>query len=279
MIPLLLGLLGAAFCFGNSEVRRFENIAAKDIRASIHGDHAKVSVRTKLNGIIGGPLGDLKEVTIRASDFEAPGVPLFVQPGLSRKGIIRNLHIDLRDFTLAGLRIQELSSDIPDCHYDYALAISKHKIRLSQSGTGRGRVVIRDKDLEPYILRKFGEIKRVTVRIEGGHVHVEGYGEFLILKAPFSVDANLVAVDGTKLVLTDATITFNGGLADEFARKTLLDTLNPVVDLNKDLKLYDAIHVDTIDLHDGTISASGATAIPLQPVPDGVSSVWHELLR
>ena len=139
MIPFILGLFGALFYAGNSEVRRFENLAAKDIRASIRGDHAKVSVRTELNGIIGGPLGDLKQVTIRASDFETDGVPLFTQPELSKKGSIDNLRIELRNFTIGGLRIQELIADIPDCRYDYARAIAKRQIRLSQSGTGRGQ--------------------------------------------------------------------------------------------------------------------------------------------
>jgi len=265
MIPLVFGLFAAIFYFGNSEVHRFENLAAKDIRSTIRGDHAKVSVQTQLNGIVGGPLGDLSKVTIRASDFETDGVPLFTQPGLSKKGIIRDLKIELRDFTIAGLRIQELISDIPDCHYDYALAVSKHKIRLTESGVGRGEVVIGQKDLEVFILHKFGEIKRVSVKIADDRVHVEGYGEFLILKANFSVDAKLVPVDGTKLALDDATILFDGKTADDVSRKAILDTLNPVVDLDRDLKLYGAIEVDAITLRDGVIRAEGSTKIPEEP--------------
>jgi hypothetical protein len=265
MIPFILGLFGLAYYFGGSEVRHFENLAAKDIRSAIRGEHAKVSVRTELSGIIGGPLGDLEKVTIKASNFETDGVPIFTQPELSKKGYIRDLRIELREFAIAGLKIQELTSDIPDCHYDYALAVSKHKIRLSQSGLGRGEVTIREKDLEAYILRKFGEIKRVSVRIANDRVRVDGYGEFIVLKANFSVDAKLIAIDGTKLALDDATITFDGKPADDISRKALLDTLNPVVDLSKDLKLYDAINVDRIILRDGKIRAEGATKIPDQP--------------
>lgn len=267
MIPFLLGLFGALFYFGHSEVRHFENLAANDIRARLKGEHAKVSVRTEFEGVVAGPLGDMKKVTIRASDFETPGLPLFTQPDLPKRGLIRDLRIELREFTIAGLHIQELVSDIPDCRFDYDLAIRKRKIRLSRSGVGRGEVVIRQGDLEAYILRKFGSIKRVSVRIAGGRVRVEGYGEFLILKSSFLVDAKLVAVSGTKLELADADISLDGQKADPESGRALLGLLNPVVDLTKDLKLHDAIYVDEIVLADGVIRAGGSTKIPDQP-PD-----------
>lgn len=267
MIPFLLGLFGALFYFGHSEVRHFENLAANDIHERLRGQHAKVSVRTEFEGIIGGPLGDMKKVTIRASDFETPGLPLFTQPDLAKKGLIRDLRIELREFTIAGLHIQELVSDIPDCRFDYDLAIRKHKIRLSRSGIGRGEVVIRQGDLEAYILRKFGSIKKVSVTVAGGRVRVEGYGEFLILKANFLVDAKLVAVGGTKLELSDANISLDGQRADPESGRALLGLLNPVIDLAKDLRLHDAIYVDEMVLADGVIRASGSTKIPDQP-PD-----------
>ena len=269
MIPLILGLFGALLYFGNSEVHHFENLAARDIRASIRGEHAKVRVATQLNGLLGGPFGDLLKVTISASEFQTEGVPLFTQPGLSKKGLIRDLRIELREFDLSGLRVQELTSDIPNCHFDYTLALSKHKIRLSESGIGRGEVIIREHDLEKYILRKFGEIREVSVHIADDRVRVEGYGEFVVIKAHFLVDAKLICLDGTKLALDDAKIWFDGKPADDLARDTLLKTLNPVVDLDKDLKLYDAIYVDGITLRDGRIRAEGSTKIPLQPRADG----------
>ncbi|HVT13217.1 MAG TPA: LmeA family phospholipid-binding protein [Fimbriimonadaceae bacterium] len=265
MIPFLLGLFGALFYFGHSEVRHFENLAANDIHSRLHGDHAKVSVRTELEGIVGGALGDLKKVTIRASDFETPGLPLFTEPDLSKRGLIRDLRIELTEFTIAGLHIQELVSDIPDCRFDYDLAIRKHKIRLSQSGVGRGEVVIRARDLEAFILRKFGSIKRVSVKIADGRVLVQGYGEFLIVKANFTVDAKLVAFQGTKLQLSEAKIALDGREATPVESKTLMDALNPIVDLTRDLKLYDAIYVDEIKLEDDLLRAGGSTKIPNDP--------------
>lgn len=265
MIPVILGLFGALFFFGRAEVRNFEHAAAREISSKLQGDHRQVSVQVRLSGLISGPLGDLDRATIRASHFSTPGLPFFTEPNRSQKGIVRELDIDLRDFTLATLHVRELSAKIPDCRYDYALALSKRQIRLSRSGMGRGYVVIEPKDLEAFILAKFKEIKRVSVRVYDDRVLVEGYGEFLFIRTNFSVVAKLVAVDGTRLSLEDATILFDGRSADAESRRVLLETLNPVVDLDRDLGLCGAIKVDRITLRDGLLRAEGATQIPVRP--------------
>ena len=129
--------------------------------------------RERTGAIIGGALGDMKRVTIRAEHFATDGLPLFTEPDRSQKGLVRDLRLELVDFELAGLRVERLSASIPNCRFDYALAVSKRQIRLSKSGVGVGTVVLRDKDLEAFILRKFKEIKRVSVRIEDGRAVVE----------------------------------------------------------------------------------------------------------
>ena len=120
-------------------------------------------------------------------------------------------------------------------------------------------------DLEAFILKKFSEIKEVQVRLQDGLATVEGKGEFLILKASFRVRAKLVAVNGTQLTLSEPLIEFDGVAADPQAAQVLLNTLNPVVDLDKDLKLHGAISVDNIRLEDGKLIASGSTKIPDEP--------------
>ncbi|MEA2552891.1 MAG: hypothetical protein QOJ65_1067, partial [Fimbriimonadaceae bacterium] len=167
-------------------------------------------------------------------------------------------------FFLAGLRIESLEAHIPDCRFDFPLATKKGKMRLSRSGTGEGSVTVLAKDLENFILKKFHEIKRVSVRLTNGRVTVEGYGEFLIVKANFTVDAQLTAATPTQLALTDARISFEGNPADELAAKTLLETLNPVVDLDKDLHLYGAIQVRQVQLDQDRLVASGNTTIPVK---------------
>lgn len=261
-----LAALGLAFGLGAREVRRFERLAAEDIAATLSGDSKKVSVKSELNGIIGGALGDLKRVTIRARTFSTAGLPLFTEPGLAANGKVRELRIELDDFVLGNLRVEHLEATIPECRFDYNLAVRKKKIRLSRSGTGVGRVRLLEKDLEAFILKKYREIKRVSVRIEKDRAFVSGYGEFLVIQTEFDVIARLTPVDGSKLMLTDAKVFFGERFTDQAVRDIVVQTLNPVVDLDKDLNLHGAIRVEGLTLQNGVLEAWGRTKIPDRPV-------------
>jgi hypothetical protein len=263
--PVVLAGFSLIFGLGHSQVRQFERLAANDIRSKLNGDRMHVSVKTKLNGVLGGALGDLSMVTIRADAFETPALPLFTEPQLSHAGKVRTLRLELSDFTLAGLHCDRLEATIPDCRFDYNLALRHHQIRLSQSGTGDGLVRIAQKDLEAYILKKFREIKRVSVTITPKGITVEGYGEFLVISTNFSVEATLASPDGRTIELANCKILFDGRPAEAQASRVLLDTLNPVVDLPKDLKLLDAISVKGIRLGNGYLEAWGKTKIPVKP--------------
>lgn len=245
-------------------MRRFERAAAAEIRSKLTGESPKVNVKVELNGIA-SLWGDLRSATISASAFATEGLPLFTEPERRRSGKLGTLRLRLSDFTLAGLRVESLSADIPGCRYDFGLVVSRRVFRLSRSGVGTGTVVLLEKDLEAFILKKYREIKRVTVKIDKDKVFVDGYGEFLIAKTNFQVIASLEPIDGTKLSLTNARIYFDWRRADEPARKVLLDTLNPVVDLQRDLGLYDAVTVEGLRLRDGKLTAWGSTRIPVKP--------------
>lgn len=259
---LAAAAFGLLFHFGDREVKRFERAAAAEIASKLEGEDKRVSVSVRLNGIIGGPLGDLAEATIFASHFSTPGVPLHTEPERSKAGFVRLLRLDLRDFRLAGLRIEELKAEIPECRYDYSLASRKRQIRLSRSGVGTGRVRVLERDLEAFILLKFREIKRVKVRLDRDKVFVEGFGEFLVVQTNFYVVASLECRDGVRLTLENSRIFFDDRAADEFSRKAVLDTLNPVIDLDEDLKLEGAIRVRGMRLRDGALEAWGETRIP-----------------
>lgn len=134
--------------------------------------------------------------------------------------------------------------------------------RLSRSGSGPGEVVVSDRDLGGFILHKFHEVKTVFVKIENDRILVQGHGEFLLLSTDFEIDARLEVEEGTKLVLRNARITFDGKPAGDELNRVLLDTLNPVVDLDQDLGLHGAMTVNRLVLKDGLIRALGNVTIP-----------------
>ncbi|MFQ3676695.1 MAG: LmeA family phospholipid-binding protein [Fimbriimonadaceae bacterium] len=259
-----IGLI-VLFGLGEAEVRSFERRAAADIAAQLDGPDRRVRVRSSLAAPLSAAWGDIRRVEIEAERFSTEGLPLFTEPHRSAKGRIGELNLQLREFRLRGLAIERLDASIPGCRFDHALAVSKRQIRLSRSGEGRGSVRVRQEDLEAWIVGKFVEIKRATVSLANGRAVVEGYGEFLVIATEFRVDARIEAPDGRRLALVDANITFDGRPADPLSSQALLQSLNPVVDLDEDLGLYGAVDVTEIRLENGYLEAFGTTRIPTRP--------------
>jgi hypothetical protein len=255
--------------WGSNEIRSFEAAAAADIGSNLEGEHKRVSVKSELNGILGGLTGDLRKVVLRASHFSTAELPLFCEPERSRRGRVRRLEIRLEDFTLANLRVEELSAEIPESRYDLGLAMKSRKIRLSRSGSGTGRVRLLAKDLADFILKKFREIKSVEVKLDRNRAYVSGYGEFLVVKTSFEVIAKLVPSEGNKILLAEAKVFLGGLIADEAVRDVLLQTLNPIVDLDQDLKLYGAVQLEGLSLENDVLKAWGKVKIPNRPSPNG----------
>jgi hypothetical protein len=263
MTFLFLGILGGIIHIAGSQVRSFENSAAADISSKLQGDMRRVVVRADV-----GPealWGDIHSVSISASHFQTQGLPLYTESNRSRRGVVRELRLSLQDFSLGQLHVDRMTADIRYCHFDFPLALNHRMIRLSQSGTGEGEVSIRQEDLERFILAKYHEIKRVTVKIDRDKIIVDGYGSFLIFSTAFTVIARLESPDGDTLHLTSARVLLDGQVADDASRQALLDTLDPVVDLTKDLALHGAIKVNHLELRDGVLRASGIAKIPELP--------------
>lgn len=271
---LLIGL-GLAFGLASGEVRRFERDAAADVAAKLQGDKKSVHIRAESNGPFGAALGDVKRATITASDFQTDDLPLFVESWRSKKGRLRTLELKLKNFRMGSLDVQSLSASIPDCRFDFALAMSKRQVRLSHSGEGVGTVRITNEALEKFILAKFQEIKSVDVRCDRGFIWVEGVGEFLIIQTQFRVLAKLESKDGRKLTLVKPRVAFDGLPVDEQVAAAVVMTLDPVVDLDKDLNLHGAIDVTEVDPRDGLITVKGKTRIPVAPLATGLNPSEH----
>lgn len=265
MGPLLVfAALGISHTFAGRELNVFERAAAAEILTKLQGE--KPYVRVKVNpDPIGILWGAVDKATITAGDFKVDAIPLFVEPTRSKAGRCGNLTLDFQNFTVHGLRVEKLYAEIPACRYDRGLALAKKQFRLSKSGLGSGVVQVLESDLAKFILQKYHEIKQVTVKVDRGVVWVEGYGEFLIIKTNFAVIADLVPEGGSKLVLANAKVWFDWRKADQIATQTLLQTLNPVVDFDKDLGLSDAINVKKLKLENGKIEAEAAIKVPTLP--------------
>lgn len=263
----VLAALGGVL-FAGAEERRFERDAAAEVSGRLEGEGRRVSVNARPAGLAAA-WGELESVTIRASGFSVQALPLHTEPERSRRGVVGSLKLELSDFSLRGLRVESLEAEIPGCRYDFGLALRRRMFRLSHSGVGHGSVTVLDRDLPPFLLAKYPEIKTISVRIERSHVWVEGFGEFLVVTTGFTVIAKLGVEDKTKIVLKDAKVWFDWRRADALAAKAVLDALNPVVDLDQDLGLEGAMHVEAVELPQGRIVARGRTTIPVKGASSG----------
>jgi hypothetical protein len=256
--------MGLGFGLASREIDSIERALAADVRSKLSGPSRRVEVETEPDGF-GAAWGRLRSATIRASGFSVDSLPLFVEPDRSQRGRIGNLVLELEDFRLRGLRVESLRAEIPGCRFDFAAALSRRAFRLSRSGSGTGVVRVAEDDLADFIVRKFPEVKSAKVKIDKGFAWVEGHGDFLVLSADFAVVARLLPVDGTKLALADAKVYLDWRRADPVAARALLDTLNPVVDLDADLGLFGAMQIESIKLERGTLEARGRARIPERP--------------
>lgn len=265
MNPLaLFALLGLGLGSMDATTGRLERAASSDIGSVLQGSDRHIDVQV-LPDAFGAFRGDLSRATITASRFEVPGMPLFTEPERSTMARIKRLEISLTDFVLAGLHVQELVAQIPDCRYDLGLVLRERQFRLSKSGIGWGTVKLSEGDLADYILKKYKEVEAVTVRAFNDVLWIEGTGTFLVAKTDFAVIGRLAPGDGHRLILEDAKVYFNWQRAEPGLVKVVLKALNPVIDLSGELGLLDAVKVQEITLRDGVILASGPAKIPVRP--------------
>jgi len=266
VIPLLLAGLGALAGYAvESEVGRFERLAASELASHLQGDEKSVKVKADIDGIFGGASGRLHDVSILASDFSVSGLPLFTEPDRAQTGYIRTLRLSLLNFNLRALGVEELSATIVDCRYDFGLARKEGKIRLSKSGVGPGYVRMNATALERFILHKYREIKTVSVKLENDKVYVEGKGDFLLFSTEFYVSARLVPKNGVELWLEDAWMLLDGRLPLDGSGRILLDSLNPILDIDADLRLFGAFHISELKSRNGLLELWGEARIPNDP--------------
>jgi hypothetical protein len=269
MFLVALGLVGLLFGVGSSEVRRFENAAARDISSRLEGSAKQVKVRTKMDPFqaVGG---HLKSATVTASAFSTSGLPFFVQPEGSQRGRLDELKMQLADFELTGLRVKSLDVRIPGCRFDFGLAQRKGRVRLTKSGVGKGTVEVTEDALRDFVLKRSPAIQTMAVHLKNGFVEIDGRGKFGLFQARVRVVGRLVTPDGNLIEIVDAKAMIDDTEATPETTALLLKQVNPVLDLDRELKLFGALRVQKIELEGGILRAEGIAIVPNEPLGTGL---------
>ncbi len=266
MIPLILAGLGAiAGATADSLAESFERRAARELATQLQGREKRVWIQSESGGILDAASGRLRKVTISAENFQVSGLPLFTEPELAATGRIGLLELRLKDFELRSLHVEELTADISECRFDFGFAKREGKMRLSRAGTGPGYVRINAAALERFILHKFREIKTVSVRLENDKIYVEGTGEFMLFTTSFYVSSRLAVKNGVELWLEDSWMLLDGSLPTASAKTVLLQALNPVLDIDADLRLFGAFQIQSLRSKGGILELWGESTVPADP--------------
>jgi hypothetical protein len=264
MIPFLIGGLAGAAVLGSATVARFEREAAAELNSSLQGKGRKVSVQARVN--LESLFGTVPSITIAASHFVSEKLPFHTEPDRSKYAILRRLHLELNDFTLAGLKVDSLDAVVSGCRFDMGLALSHHRFRLSQSGSGPVTVTIRDRSFEPFILAKFHDVRSVSVRMDSNSVGISGFVQFGFIATQFQVQSQLAVRGGTRLVFVDPHVSLGSGVPDPRLAQLLLKIFDPILDLDKDLHLEHAVTVTSLEMQNGFLVGHGTVIIPtVQP--------------
>ena len=254
MTPLLWALFGGVWGVSRQQVSIFERAASQAILRRVQGPEAQITVRADVG--LEALWGEIESVKISGTRFTVSELPLYVEPNRSHAGSINHSRIEISDFFLNGLRVESLTADIPDCKFDFAAA-RRREFHITGTGEGTGTVIVRDADLCAFAKRKFPIIKSLTMSIRQDKIFVEGRAVSPIFAVDFWIVSSLQPLNGTKRAMTNARVMINGRLSDRAQTKALLTALNPIVDLNRDLNLHDAMTVKELTLRDGVLKARG----------------------
>lgn len=267
MIWWLIGGLLAAGGLADSKIADFQRAAALDIASVLSGPDKWVRIGVKVDGLFTLPSGALASVRLQASRFSVSGIPLFCEPPTGRTARIGVLNLELKDFVLRGLRIEKLTASIPGCEYDLDVAKRKKIVRLAKSGTGAGEATVRETDLAAFLLYKYRDFQSVEVRLMRGRAVVTGRGKFGLFESSFRVIAKMSVRDPRKIDLTEASVFLDGSMVEAAAARSLLASVNPVMDLDEDLGLHGAFDVAEIAVAEGEMRLVGQARIPNRPGP------------
>ncbi len=254
-----LALVAILLALGRGAVREWEKTAERELQ-SVIGGKVNLRIQPDENGLL---QGRLKRLVVDARDFTLNGFPFTLEPERPQSGRIRNFVLKMQSARLRGLRAETAYAEIPDVYYDRQLALSKRIFRLSATGIGNAVFVINENDLAEYIVRKYAPyIRQATVEITPEQTTVQGQVVFLGNTVRFRAVGKLAPREGVFLDLAEAQLEIEGGELPAQSVEILRQWLNPIIDLNRDLGIYDGLKVDMVLSEDGRMRALGKIWIP-----------------
>ncbi len=245
-----------------SLLRRVHHDAYKQI-AQTFQHTGSLQVKVQPSGWFGLEANRFSCVSIEGSGVVMNTFPLSVAPRRGWKGYIRQLHIDLTDFTLSGLDIHRFQTIIPSISYDLSSAMYKGSLEPRRAGIGNATVVILPHSLESFITKKYGKfLSNPRVELRNGSMIVDGYLNMFGISEKVRAKGNLVPIEGRYAELTVSKMELNGKELNIAQADALIQRINPLLDTKLDIGIDRFFYMTNITIQEDQLTISGDCTLP-----------------
>jgi len=239
---------------------RVEHAARRDLRAAI--PNGRIDARVESRGLYGMVVGRAWRATISGGGFTTDTLPFRLEPGGGTRASVRHLTLDLHDIVVRDLPIRTLRADIPFVELDGTRVLFSGHVSLRAAGEGRGEAVLTAEGLTRFLSKQRPQFRNLEIRLVPGEARVRAETTFLAASSLVEGRAKIAIAAGRRLNAVDAKITLGGRELSAPLTETLLRTLNPIIDIERDLGLGDWLYVTDAEIGDGILTVRARVTLP-----------------
>ncbi|GIV15476.1 MAG: hypothetical protein KatS3mg022_0911 [Armatimonadota bacterium] len=243
--------------------RRLERSAERQILQQLGGiGQVQVHIQPRW-GALGVLLARAETIRVHASGFHTAQMPFFTEaPVRAWQGKADRVQIVLEDFYLGGLPVRHMEATIPGVSLDSREAALRLRIRLFSAGWGNGWVTLDEESLNEFIKRRLPEVRSPHVRVTPSEVRITGQLVVLLTPWQFEVTGGVGVREGRQVVVENVQVRVEGEDLPSAVVQKIVDTLNPVLDVQRDLRLGGAFVVERVEQGNGFVKLIGRATVP-----------------
>ncbi len=251
--------------------RRLERAAERQILQQLGGSgQVQVHIQPRW-GALGVFLARAETIRVYASGFRTEQMPFFTETPIAQwSGKADKVQIVLEDFHLGGLPIRSIGATIPGVLLDSKEAAFRLRIRLFSAGWGNGGVTLDEESLTEFVKRRLPEVRSPHVQVTPSEVRITG--ELVVLLTPwqFEAEGSVGVRDGRYVVVENVRVYVEGEELPPLVVQKIVAALNPVLDVERDLRLGGAFVAERVEQGNGFVKLIGRATVPPRE-PGGVN--------
>ena len=240
--------------------QRTQHAIVHDLSYTARGGHLQARVYPR--GMFGSLLGQASSVRVTGSGVVVDALPFEIKPGGGMHATVGKFYLDLSDVKLKSIPVQRFTAEIPSVSVDSDALIMRERMVMRSAGVGTTESTFRISDLQTYFAAKMGGMKDASVECVDGGLKIRTSMSFLGFPTAIEAFGKLNAVDGRYLVFNASRLTFNGADANPLFAKSMLDSINPVLDIQRDLGLGAYLALTDVETKEGAVIVKSKLTIP-----------------